>query len=136
MSPILERLGRPADARLVLIVADALGSSNAANLAVYRSLRDGVATSAGLQMPCPWARGAAAEYRGEDIGVCLTVNAEHDAYRWGPITQAPSLLDGNGGFPASPVDHNELPEYNFENSSPNSSNPFRGSIGRSSRARL
>ena len=117
MSPILERLGRPADARLVLIVADALGSSNAANLAVYRSLRDGVATSAGLQMPCPWARGAAAEYRGEDIGVCLTVNAEHDAYRWGPITQAPSLLDGNGGFPASPVDlweHADLEETRRE----------------------
>ena len=30
----------------------------------------------------------------------LTLNAEYDLYRWGPITQAPSLLDGDGGFPA------------------------------------
>ena len=113
----LERLGRPADARLLLIVADALGASNASNLGVYRALRDGVATSAGLQVPCPWARGAAVDYRGEDVGVSLTVNAEHEAYRWGPVTQAPSLLDGNGGFPASPADlweHADLEETRRE----------------------
>lgn len=104
VSPSTERLGRAADARLVIIVADSLGASNASNNGVYRSLRDGLATSAGLQVPCPWARGAAVEYRGEDVGVCLTVNAEHEAYRWGPVTQAPSLLGGNGGFPAAPAD--------------------------------
>lgn len=117
MSTTLERLGRPANARLVLIVADSLGSSNASNLGVYRSLRDGLATSAGLQVPCPWARGAAADYRGEDVGVCLTLNAEHDAYRWGPVTQAPSLLDGNGGFPVSASDlweHADLEETRRE----------------------
>jgi len=104
MPTTLERLGKPSDSCLVIIVADGLGSSNAANLAVYRSLRDGVATSAGLQVPCPWARGAAAEYKGEDIGVALTVNAEYETYRWGPITQAPSLLGGNGGFPITATD--------------------------------
>ncbi len=40
-------------------------------------------------VPCPWARGAAAGYRGDDVGVHLTVNAEFDLYRWGPITHAP-----------------------------------------------
>jgi predicted glycoside hydrolase/deacetylase ChbG (UPF0249 family) len=117
VSTTLERLGRPANARLVLIVADSLGSSNASNLGVYRSLRDGLATSAGVQVPCPWARGAAADYRGEDVGVCLTLNAEHDAYRWGPVTQAPSLLGGNGGFPVSPSDlweHADLEETRRE----------------------
>ncbi len=104
MSGTLERLGRPDDARVVLIVADGLGSSNAANRAVYRSLREGIATSAGLQVPCPWARGAAADYKGDCIGVSLTVNAEHEHYTWGPVTQAPSLLGGNGGFPATPSD--------------------------------
>lgn len=117
MSLLLERLGRPADARVVIIVADALGASNASNLGVYRALREGLATSAGLQVPCPWARGAAVEHRGEDIGVCLTVNAEHESYRWGPVTQAPSLLGGNGGFPATPSDlweHADLEEVRRE----------------------
>jgi predicted glycoside hydrolase/deacetylase ChbG (UPF0249 family) len=40
-------------------------------------------------------------YRGEDIGVHLTLNAEHPVYRWGPLTHAPSLLSGEGGFPRS-----------------------------------
>ncbi len=53
-------------------------------------------------VPCPWAREAASRYRGEDVGVHLTLNAEHDLYRWGPITHAPSLLDGDGGFPRTP----------------------------------
>ncbi len=117
MSAALQRLGKPADARLLIIVADGLGSSNAANLAVYRSLRDGVATSAGLQVPCPWARGAAAEYLNEDTGVALTVNSEYQAYRWGPLTQAPSLLDGNGGFPTTVADlweHADLEETRRE----------------------
>jgi chitin disaccharide deacetylase len=104
MTNLAEVLGRSAEARLVIIVADGLGSSNAANLAVYRALRSGVATSAGLQVPCPWARGAVLHHQGEDVGVALTVNAEHDAYRWGPITVAPSLLDGDGGFPRTPAD--------------------------------
>ena len=40
-------------------------------------------------VPAPWAREAAARYRGEDVGVHLTLNAEYDLYRWGPITHAP-----------------------------------------------
>ena len=34
----------------------------------------------------------------------LTLNAELDTYRWGPITHAPSLLDGDGGFPRTVED--------------------------------
>jgi len=103
-SSLLERLGKPADARVVLLVCDGLGSSNAANIAVQEALRTGVATTATLQVPCPWARGAAAAHQGEDVGVALTVNAEFEVYRWGPITHAPSLLGGDGGFPQTPAD--------------------------------
>jgi predicted glycoside hydrolase/deacetylase ChbG (UPF0249 family) len=38
---------------------------------------------------------------GDDIGVHLTLNAEHEIYRWGPVTHAPSLVSGDGGFPRS-----------------------------------
>lgn len=104
MVSLLEKLGRAADSRLVILVSDGLGSSNAANQAVAESLRHGLATSAAVQVPCPWASGAAANHRGEDVGVSLTFNAPFDVYRWGPITQAPSLLGGNGGFPATVAD--------------------------------
>jgi predicted glycoside hydrolase/deacetylase ChbG (UPF0249 family) len=94
-----------------------LGFTHSANVAVYESVRDGVATSASLMVPCPWARDAAALYRGEDIGVHLTLNAEFDTYRWGPITHSPSLLDGDGGFPRTVEDawdHADLDEVRRE----------------------
>ena len=101
---VAERLGYPADARLLIINCDDLGSSRSANVAIYEALRDGMATSATLMVPCPWARDAAAMYRGEDVGVHLTLNAEWETYRWGPITHSPSLLDGDGGFPRTTAD--------------------------------
>ncbi len=101
---LAERLGYRPDDRIVILNCDDLGSSQAANDGVYRALREGVASSATLMVPCPWARHAAAEYRGEDVGVHLTLNAEWDLYRWGPITRAPSLLDGDGGFPRTVTD--------------------------------
>ena len=112
-----ERLGYPPDAKLLIVNCDDLGSSHAANVGVYQALRDGLATSASLMVPCPWAREAASRYRGEDIGVHLTLNAEYDLYRWGPITHAPSLLDGDGGFPrtlADVWDHADLDEVRRE----------------------
>jgi len=114
---LAQRLGYPGDARLLILNCDDLGFCHAANEGVYESLRSGLATSASLMVPCPWARGAAASYRGEDVGVHLTVNAEHDLYRWGPITHAPSLLDGDGGFPRTITDvwdHADLDEVRRE----------------------
>jgi predicted glycoside hydrolase/deacetylase ChbG (UPF0249 family) len=114
---LVERLGYPPDAKLLIINCDDLGSSHAANVGVYESIRSGVATSASLMVPCPWAREAASRYRGEDVGVHLTLNAEHDLYRWGPITHAPSLLDGDGGFPRTVRDvwdHADLDEVRKE----------------------
>ena len=99
MSELAERLGYDCDTRLVILSCDDLGSCHAANMGVYSALRDGVATCASVMIPAPWSRHAALMYRGEDVGVHLTLNAEHPAYRWGPITHAPSLLSGDGGFP-------------------------------------
>ncbi|MHB1510201.1 MAG: polysaccharide deacetylase family protein [Acidimicrobiales bacterium] len=104
MTTLAKRLGYRDDDRLLIINCDDLGCSQAANAAIFDALRNGSATSASLMVPCPWARSAAADYRGEDVGVHLTLNAELDIYRWGPITWAPSLLDGDGGFPRTVTD--------------------------------
>jgi predicted glycoside hydrolase/deacetylase ChbG (UPF0249 family) len=117
VTSLVEALGHPPGARVLIITADDLGVSYATNSAVYESLRAGVATSAGLVVPGPWAREAAASYRGEDVGAHLTLNAEYDLYRWGPVTHAPSLLDGDGGFPRTLVDlweHADLEEVQRE----------------------
>ena len=117
MTTLAERLGYGPDAKLLIINCDDLGSSHSANDAIYDALRDGLATSATLMVPCPWAREAASRYRGEDVGVHLTLTSEWDLYRWGPVTHAPSLLDGDGGFPRTiheVWDHADLDETRRE----------------------
>jgi chitin disaccharide deacetylase len=102
MTTLVERLGHAAGAKLVILSCDDLGSCHAANVGVYESIRHGHATCASLMVPAPWARHAADQYdASDDIGVHLTLNAEHRHYRWGPITHAPSLHSGEGGFPRS-----------------------------------
>ena len=98
---LASRLGYSDDDRLVIISCDDLGSCHGATEGVYQSIRNGVATCASIMVPAPWARYAADQYKGDDIGVHLTLNAEHPLYRWGPLTHAPTLLSGEGGFPRS-----------------------------------
>lgn len=117
VTSLAEALGHKPDARLLIVTCDDLGVSYATNSAVYDALRTGLATSAGLVVPGPWARAAASSYRGEDIGAHLALNAEYDLYRWGPVTHAPSLLDGDGGFPRTLVDlweHADVEEVHRE----------------------
>lgn len=117
MTDLAERLGFSPDARVLVMTADELGLCHAANVAVFECLHTGLVTGASLMVPCPWAREAAARYRGEDVGVHLTLTAEHELYRWGPITHAPSLLGGDGGFPRTLEDvwdHADLDEVRRE----------------------
>ena len=113
----MERLGYPPDARLVIISADRIGTTHSSTAGGYRALREGAATTGTIAMPGVWARHAAELYRGEDLGVHLTLNSELDCFRWGPITTAPSLLDGDGGFPRTLQDlwdHADLDEVRRE----------------------
>lgn len=117
MTSLAERLGYPPDARILVINCDDLGMCHSANEGTYGSLRDGLATSASLMVPCPWAREAAARYRGEDVGVHLTLTAEFELYRWGPCTWAPSLFGGDGGMASTVADawdHADLDEVRRE----------------------
>jgi hypothetical protein len=117
MPTVAERLGYPTEAKLLIINCADLGLCHAATVGVYDALREGIGTSASLIVPAPWARESASRFRGDDVGVQLALNAEHDRYRWAPITQAPSLLDGDGGFPRTITDvwdHADLDEVRRE----------------------
>lgn len=96
---LLRHLGHAEDDRVILITCAGLGTMHAANVAIGSALDDGLATDATLQVPAPWARGARTIWQQRPIGVSLTLNAEFDDVRWGPVTIAPTLLDGDGGFP-------------------------------------
>ena len=101
VSDLAERLGYPADAKLVILSCDDLGLCHAANVGVYQAIRDGSATCASIMVPAPWARHAAADYRTDrrHRGPPHAQRRTRRSYRWGPLTHAPSLLSGDGGFP-------------------------------------
>jgi predicted glycoside hydrolase/deacetylase ChbG (UPF0249 family) len=102
MTDLNERLGFTSDDRVLIISCDDLGLTHSSNEGVLSALREGVATCASIMVPAPWARHAAQLVtESDDIGVHLTLNAEHDCYRFGPLTHAPSLLSGDGGFPSA-----------------------------------
>jgi hypothetical protein len=96
---LVERLGYARDARLVILNCDDLGSSHAANLAALEAVEQGLATSATLMVPCPWALEAVRLFAGKDVGVHLTLTAEYPNYRWRSLTGAASLHDAEGYLP-------------------------------------
>lgn len=101
MSELTERLGLGGSARALLVTADDFGLCHASTEGTLEALRAGVATSCSLLVVAPWAREAAAHAGGFDAGVQLALTAGLPRYRWGPATFAPSLLGGDGGFPAT-----------------------------------
>src|ERR1700743_3262530 len=96
---LAERLGYGPESRLLIINCDDLGSSHSANVATYRSIVYGVATSATLMVPCPWAREAARMLQGFSIGIHLTLTSEYPGYRWRGLTNGTSLRDDEGFLP-------------------------------------
>ena len=87
--------------RLLIINCDDLGSSHAANIAIVDALHRGIATSATLMVPCPWAFEAAQMTKDCDIGIHLTLTCEYPLYRWRPLSGATSLMDPDGFMPAT-----------------------------------
>ena len=120
MPTLAEALGHDADTRLLILSADLVGSTHAATAAGIHALQEGLATTATLMMPGPWARHAADRFTASpnlDVGIHLTLNAELEDFRWAPLTHAPSLLDGDGGFPRTPADlwdHADIDEIRRE----------------------
>jgi predicted glycoside hydrolase/deacetylase ChbG (UPF0249 family) len=108
-----ELLGYPPDARLLILNNDDFGMCHAINEAVIQSIKEGIASSCTVMVPCPWALHAMHLLReNPDIpfGVHLTAVSESVSYRWGPLTskeKVPSLIDGAGYF----YSEERIPEF-------------------------
>jgi predicted glycoside hydrolase/deacetylase ChbG (UPF0249 family) len=77
MPTLAERLGYDADARLLIVNCDDLGSSASANRAAQAALAAGMATSATLMVPCPWALDGGEMAAAGGRGVHLTLTCEY-----------------------------------------------------------
>lgn len=97
-----ERLGWEPGAVVVILHVDDVGMSHSSNAGAIRSVEHGVASSWAVMMPCPWVSeiaGYLREHPEIDSGLHLTMNAEWDRYRWGPLAgsrSVPGLTDPEG----------------------------------------
>ncbi len=99
---VAERLGYPADSKLLIIHADDLGVAHSVDAASFDALDRGAISSASVMMPCPWITEVAVYARAHpdaDIGLHLTLTSEWQTYRWGTVEsrdRVSSLLDSAG----------------------------------------
>lgn len=102
---LAEKLGYPANSKLLIIHADDLGVSHSENLASFMAIENGSVNSASVMMPTPWVL-EVVEYvksniNTHDFGLHLVLTAEWKNYRWGPvasINEVPSLINEHGYF--------------------------------------
>ena len=99
---LAERLGYPADAKLLIVHADDLAVAHSVDSASFDALHKNAVTSASVMVPCPWLNEVAAyakEHPNADLGLHLTLTSEWKIYRWGPVEakdKVASLLDPSG----------------------------------------
>ncbi len=97
----LVTLAGEGDAIRLIVRGDDIGSSHTANVACIRCCREGIVTSLEVMVPAPWFNEAAKMLRENpqiDVGVHLTLTSEWENMKWGPLTDAPSLVDQQGHF--------------------------------------
>src|SRR5208337_5010593 len=101
---LAQRLGYPADTKLLIIHADDLAVAHSQDMASFEALNRGAVSSASIMVPCAWLTEVAEYAKGHpeaDLGLHLTLTSEWKTYKWGPIApkdQVPSLLDPDGYF--------------------------------------
>lgn len=101
---LVERLGFPADARVLILNADDYGMNHATNVGTARVLQAGAITSATIMVPCPWFPETvqfAQRHPQANLGLHLTLTSEWNRYKWGPVLGregVPSLVDSQGYF--------------------------------------
>lgn len=99
---VAERLGYPANAKLLIIHADDLAVAHSVDAASFEALDRGAVTSASVMVPCAWLNEVAVyakDHPNADLGLHLTLTSEWKIYRWGPVEakdRVLSLLDPSG----------------------------------------
>ena len=99
-----EKLGWPKGARLLILHVDDAGMSSESNKGTIDAIEKGAANSLSVMMPTPWVPEIVDYIKANpevDAGLHLTLNAEWDDYRWGPLAgkpAVPSLVDKEGAM--------------------------------------
>lgn len=99
---VAERLGYPADSKLLIVHADDLAVAHSVDTASFDALDKNAVTSASVMVPCAWLTEVASyakDHPGADLGLHLTLTSEWKIYRWGPVEskdKVPTLLDPAG----------------------------------------
>lgn len=100
-----EKLGYPKGKKVLIIHVDDVGMSYESNQGAIKSIREGVANSLSVMMPCGWVPGFVNHWiennKDLDAGLHLTLTSEWKDYRWGPLAGKPKvkgLVDSQGAM--------------------------------------
>ncbi len=99
-----EKLGYPKGKKVLIIHVDDVGMSYESNQGAIRAIKEGVANSLSVMMPCGWVPGFVhywKENKEIDAGLHLTMTSEWRDYRWGPLagkTNVKGLVDSEGAM--------------------------------------
>jgi len=86
---------------VLLVRADDIGFSHAANEACIRVFTNGICRSVELMAPTPWFPEAVKllkAHPGFDVGVHFTLTSEWENFRWRPLTGPSTISDADGFF--------------------------------------
>jgi len=107
---VAERLGYPADSKLLIVHADDLAVAHSVDAASFDALNKNAVTSASVMVPCAWLTEVASyakDHPDVDFGLHLTLTSEWKVDRWGPVSSSdkvPSLFDPYGNlWPEAPA---------------------------------
>lgn len=104
-NPLLKKLGYKDDERVMIVHVDDVGMCQSGTEAFAELFEFGIVSSGAIMTPCPWALEAiqyAKSNPSADLGVHITLTAEWETYRWGPLSsrnRSTGMLDAQGYFP-------------------------------------